>query len=229
MLESLVTISWCEWTEEAWDECNRSQPKILLQHRKSCQHERWLKRKLDPSINNHLRSRGLKEMRTARITPLQKLELLAFTKSVALELGSRNIRSMSVAPGFYRNRNELACLDGENSPQAGGRWYFPMKAWWPTLKEVANACVFLGSDMSSLSQVQVLQWMARCWPNLWVWRPRRFFYLRKTFRVWETFKVRRTSAGEIQPVFFFWDSNALIIHESPLNLNFEKIELSKNP
>jgi len=79
MLESLVTISWCEWQRKALGRCNRHQTwKILLQHRKSCHHERWWKRKSWIHHQYHLLS-GLKEMLDRRITPASKAGIIGFT------------------------------------------------------------------------------------------------------------------------------------------------------
>jgi 3-oxoacyl-[acyl-carrier protein] reductase len=60
---------------------------------------------------------GVKEMLDKRIMLLQKRALLVF-KSVALELGSRNIRCNVIAPGFIETEmtaklNEDVVKDGE--------------------------------------------------------------------------------------------------------------------
>lgn len=81
-----------------------------------------------------------------------KAGIIGFTKSMAIELGSRNIRSNAIAPGFIVTEmtNEL----GEETIKQ----YFeaiPIKRGG-TPEEIANACVFLGSDMSSYITGQVL-------------------------------------------------------------------------
>lgn len=82
-----------------------------------------------------------------------KAGIIGFTKSVALELGSRNIRSNAVAPGFIET--EMTGVLDEKTVQ-GWRDAIPMKRGGQP-DEVANACVFLGSDLSSYVSGQVIQ------------------------------------------------------------------------
>ncbi|HBI40297.1 MAG TPA: 3-oxoacyl-[acyl-carrier-protein] reductase [Tenacibaculum sp.] len=74
-----------------------------------------------------------------------KAGILGFSKSVALELGSRNIRSNVVAPGFIET--EMTAKLDEKVVE-GWRSEIPLKRGG-TPKDIANACVFLASDMSS--------------------------------------------------------------------------------
>lgn len=74
-----------------------------------------------------------------------KAGILGFTKSVALELGSRNIRCNAIAPGFIET--EMTAKLDENTVQ-GWRDAIPLKRGG-TPDDVANLCVFLGSDMST--------------------------------------------------------------------------------
>ncbi len=81
-----------------------------------------------------------------------KAGILGFTKSMAIELGSRNIRSNAIAPGFIVT--EMTDQLGEDTIKQ----YFeaiPLKRGG-TPEEIANTCVFLGSDMSSYITGQVL-------------------------------------------------------------------------
>ena len=81
-----------------------------------------------------------------------KAGIIGFTKSMAIELGSRNIRSNAIAPGFIVT--EMTEELGEETIKQ----YFeaiPIKRGG-TPEEIANACVFLGSDMSSYITGQVL-------------------------------------------------------------------------
>jgi 3-oxoacyl-[acyl-carrier protein] reductase len=81
-----------------------------------------------------------------------KAAILGFTKSVAKELGSRNIRSNAIAPGFIETEM-TAALD--QKVVEGWREGIPLKRGGsPT--DVANACVFLGSDLSSYITGQTL-------------------------------------------------------------------------
>lgn len=81
-----------------------------------------------------------------------KAGIIGFTKSVAKELGSRNIRSNVVAPGFIRTEM-TDILD----PKVVEGWAnaIPLKRAGET-DDVANLCVFLGSDMSGYITGQVI-------------------------------------------------------------------------
>ena len=74
-----------------------------------------------------------------------KAGMLGFTKSVALELGSRNIRCNAIAPGFIETEM-TAKLD--EKVVDGWRQAIPLKRGG-TPEDIANACVFLASDMSA--------------------------------------------------------------------------------
>ena len=81
-----------------------------------------------------------------------KAGIIGFTKSMAIELGSRNIRSNAIAPGFIVT--EMTEELGEETIKQ----YFdaiPLKRGGSP-DEIANTCVFLGSDMSSYLTGQVL-------------------------------------------------------------------------
>ncbi|MDG3582215.1 3-oxoacyl-[acyl-carrier-protein] reductase [Galbibacter pacificus] len=82
-----------------------------------------------------------------------KAGIIGFSKSVALELGSRNIRSNVVAPGFIET--EMTGALDEKVVQ-GWRDAIPLKRGGNP-EDIANACVFLGSDMSAYITGQVLQ------------------------------------------------------------------------
>ncbi|MDP2540560.1 MULTISPECIES: 3-oxoacyl-[acyl-carrier-protein] reductase [Tenacibaculum] len=81
-----------------------------------------------------------------------KAGILGFSKSVALELGSRNIRSNVVAPGFIET--EMTAKLDEKVVE-GWRNEIPLKRGG-TPQDIANACVFLASDMSSYITGQTL-------------------------------------------------------------------------
>jgi len=73
-----------------------------------------------------------------------KAGIIGFTKSVAIELGSRNIRCNAVAPGFIET--EMTAVLDDKVVQ-GWRDAIPLKRGG-NVDDVANLCVFLGSDMS---------------------------------------------------------------------------------
>ena len=81
-----------------------------------------------------------------------KAGMIGFSKSVALELGSRNIRSNVIAPGFIET--EITDKLSEDVVQ-GWRDGIPLKRGGQP-EDVANACVFLASDLSSYITGQVL-------------------------------------------------------------------------
>ena len=81
-----------------------------------------------------------------------KAGIIGFSKSVALELGSRNIRSNVIAPGFIET--EMTDQLSEDVVQ-GWRDGIPLKRGG-TPEDVANACVFLASDLSNYITGQVL-------------------------------------------------------------------------
>jgi 3-oxoacyl-[acyl-carrier protein] reductase len=81
-----------------------------------------------------------------------KAGILGFTKSVALELGSRNIRCNAIAPGFIETEM-TAKLDDKMVDE--WRKAIPLKRGG-TPEDVANACVFLASDNSAYITGQTL-------------------------------------------------------------------------
>ncbi|RKR12951.1 3-oxoacyl-[acyl-carrier-protein] reductase [Maribacter vaceletii] len=81
-----------------------------------------------------------------------KAGMIGFTKSIALELGSRNIRCNAIAPGFIET--EMTAKLDEKVVQ-GWRDGIPLKRGGST-EDIANACLFFASDLSSYVTGQVL-------------------------------------------------------------------------
>lgn len=81
-----------------------------------------------------------------------KAGIIGFSKSVALELGSRNIRSNVIAPGFIET--EMTAQLDQNTVD-GWKKAIPLKRGGTT-EDVANACVFLASDLSAYITGQTL-------------------------------------------------------------------------
>ena len=81
-----------------------------------------------------------------------KAGMIGFTKSIALELGSRNIRCNAIAPGFIET--EMTEKLDEKTVE-GWRAAIPLKRGGST-EDVANACLFLASDLSAYITGQVL-------------------------------------------------------------------------
>ena len=74
-----------------------------------------------------------------------KAGMIGFTKSVAKELGARNVRCNAIAPGFIETEM-TDTLDAE--VKASWIKTIPLKRGGST-EDVANACLFLASDASS--------------------------------------------------------------------------------
>jgi 3-oxoacyl-[acyl-carrier protein] reductase len=81
-----------------------------------------------------------------------KAGMIGFTKSVALELGSRNIRCNAIAPGFIET--EMTDKLDEKTVQ-GWRDGIPLKRGG-SVDDIANACLFFASDLSAYVTGQVL-------------------------------------------------------------------------
>lgn len=81
-----------------------------------------------------------------------KAGIIGFTKSIAQELGSRNIRCNAICPGFIETEM-TAELD--ETLKAGWINDIPMKRGG-TPEDVANACLFLASDLSTYVSGQTL-------------------------------------------------------------------------
>ncbi len=81
-----------------------------------------------------------------------KAGIIGFTKSIAKELGSRNIRCNAIAPGFIETE-----MTKELPEKVINEWLakIPLKRTG-TPEDVANACLFLASDLSSYITGQVL-------------------------------------------------------------------------
>lgn len=81
-----------------------------------------------------------------------KAGIIGFSKSIAKEVGSRNIRCNTIAPGFIQTEmtDELDEKTRDNFLSN-----IPLRRWGKA-EEVADMCVFLGSDMSTYVSGQVL-------------------------------------------------------------------------
>src|SRR5690606_26735109 len=81
-----------------------------------------------------------------------KAGIVGFTKSIALELGSRNIRCNAIAPGFIETDMTHYLKESENNPWTAK---IPM-ARFGKPEEIADVAVFLASDMSAYVTGQVI-------------------------------------------------------------------------
>lgn len=138
-------------TEEMWD-------KIMNVNLKSCFNtvkaatKPMMKQKAG-SIINMTSVVGLKGNAGQSNYAASKAGIIGFTKSVALELGSRGIRSNAIAPGFIET--EMTAKLDDKTVQSW-RDGIPLKRGGRP-EDVADACVFLASDMSAYITGQVLQ------------------------------------------------------------------------
>lgn len=82
-----------------------------------------------------------------------KAGIIGFTKSVALELGSRNIRCNAIAPGFIETDMTHYLKDGDGTSDFLKK--IPLGRFGKA-EEIASTTLFLASDMSSYITGQVL-------------------------------------------------------------------------
>ena len=81
-----------------------------------------------------------------------KSGIIGFSKSIALELGSRNIRTNAIAPGFIETEMTEKLPEETIKQWRNG---IPLKRGG-TVEDVANLCLFLASDSSSYITGQVI-------------------------------------------------------------------------
>jgi 3-oxoacyl-[acyl-carrier protein] reductase len=130
-------------TEEMWDEVMNTNLKSVFNLVKAVQ--RTMLKQRSGSIINMSSVVGVKGNAGQANYAASKAGMLGFTKSVALELGSRNIRCNAIAPGFIETEM-TAQLDA--ATVQGWRDGIPLKRGG-TPDDVANLCLFLGSEMSA--------------------------------------------------------------------------------
>lgn len=138
-------------TEEMWDEVINVNLKSVFNTVKAAT-KTFMKQKRG-SIINMTSVVGLKGNAGQANYAASKAGIVGFTKSIALELGSRNIRSNAIAPGFIET--EMTDKLDEKTVQ-GWRDAIPLKRGGNP-EDVAQCAVFLASDMSAYMTGQVLQ------------------------------------------------------------------------
>lgn len=82
-----------------------------------------------------------------------KAGIIGFTKSIAKELGSRNIRSNAVAPGFVETDMTSYLKEGEAADKYKAD--IPLGRFAST-EDIANVCLFLACNMGSYVTGQVI-------------------------------------------------------------------------
>lgn len=138
-------------TEEMWDDVININLKSCFNTVKAA--NRTFMKQKSGSIINMTSVVGIKGNLGQANYSASKAGIIGFTKSVALELGSRNIRSNAIAPGFIET--EMTDALDEKTVQ-GWRDAIPLKRGGRP-EDVADLCVFLGSDMSAYITGQVIQ------------------------------------------------------------------------
>lgn len=138
-------------SEEQWDTVIQTNLKSVFNLTKACI-KHFMKQK-SGSIINMTSIIGIRGNAGQANYSASKAGIIGFTKSVAIELGSRNIRSNAIAPGFIETE-----MTAELSPEVieGYNNAIPLKKLGKP-EDVANAAVFLGSDMAKYITGQVLQ------------------------------------------------------------------------
>jgi len=81
-----------------------------------------------------------------------KAGIIGFTKSIAKEVGSRNIRCNAIAPGFIATEMTDELDEKTKEAYLSG---IPLKRFG-TAEEVANTCIFLASDMGAYINGQTI-------------------------------------------------------------------------
>lgn len=137
-------------TEEQWDAVINTNLKSVFNLTKAIQRPMLKQRK--GSIINISSVVGVKGNAGQANYSASKAGINGFTKSVALELGSRNIRCNAIAPGFIETE-----MTEVLNPDVVKQWResIPLKRGGSP-EDVANAVLFLASDMSGYITGQVL-------------------------------------------------------------------------
>jgi len=137
-------------SEQQWDEVISTNLKSVFNLTKAVQKPMLKQRK--GSIINMSSVVGVKGNAGQANYAASKAGIIGFTKSVALELGSRNIRCNAIAPGFIETE-----MTGALDEKVVQQWResIPLKRGG-NAEDVANATLFFASDMSAYITGQTL-------------------------------------------------------------------------
>ncbi|MBD80153.1 MAG: 3-oxoacyl-[acyl-carrier-protein] reductase [Crocinitomicaceae bacterium] len=130
-------------TEEMWDDVMNTNLKSVFSMTKAVQ--RTMLKQRAGSIVNLSSVVGVQGNAGQSNYAASKAGILGFTRSIAQELGSRNIRCNAVAPGFIETE-----MTGALPEETVQQWRdsIPLKRGG-TPEDVANLCLFLASDLSA--------------------------------------------------------------------------------
>lgn len=137
-------------SEENWDEVMNTNLKSVFNITKNVQ--RTMLKQRSGSIINLSSVVGVRGNAGQSNYAASKAGIIGFTKSIAQELGSRNIRCNAIAPGFIATE-----MTAELGEETIGEWLKSVPLKRPgTAEDVANAVLFLGSDLSTYVSGQTL-------------------------------------------------------------------------
>lgn len=137
-------------TEEQWDLVIQVNLKSVFNLTKAVQ--KYMLKQRSGSIINMSSVVGLGGNAGQANYAASKAGMIGFTKSVAQELGPRSIRCNAIAPGFIET--EMTAVLPEEVKK-GWAEKIPLRRAGTT-EDVANACIFLGSDLSAYVTGQVI-------------------------------------------------------------------------
>ncbi len=137
-------------TEEDWDAVLKINLKSVFNMTKAVQ--RIMLKQREGSIVNMSSVVGVSGNAGQANYSASKAGMIGFTKSIAKELGSRNIRCNAIAPGFI-----ITEMTGKLPEDVVKSWseQIPLKRGGKP-EEVANTAVFLASELASYVSGQVI-------------------------------------------------------------------------
>jgi 3-oxoacyl-[acyl-carrier protein] reductase len=137
-------------SEEQFNEVIRTNLNSVFNITKACQ--RQMLKQRSGSIINISSVVGVKGNAGQSNYAASKAGIIGFTKSIALELGSRSIRCNAIAPGFIETE-----MTGALPEETVKQWReaIPLKRGG-TAGDVANCVLFLASDLSTYITGQVI-------------------------------------------------------------------------
>jgi len=138
-------------TPEQWDEVMATNLKSVFNMTKQVTRPMMKARK--GSIINMSSIIGMRGNAGQSSYAASKAGIIGFTKSIAAELGSRNIRCNAIAPGFVETDMTHYLKEGEAAKTFLDK--IPLGRFG-SAEEIANVTLFLASDMSSYITAQVI-------------------------------------------------------------------------
>ena len=138
-------------TEEQWDDVMQTNLKSVFNITKQVIKPMMKARK--GSIINMSSIVGVKGNAGQSSYAASKAGIIGFTKSIAAELGSRNVRCNAIAPGFVETDMTHYLKEGAGADAFLSK--IPLGRFGTT-EEIANVTLFLASDMSSYVTGQVI-------------------------------------------------------------------------